>query len=441
MVTVEEFLISSILSVIQRYVSVPAYVEEVIQSMDRLSAIGMYRHTVVIKETLDTLDRDDEPVFVVDEDIEIEIKTVEDQITKRLGARDYRLITTPLPQTLPDKIDLMESEAELREKGYDDDWIAGLDITKESLQFAESLRTRALNKPSFAYTEHIPEFAQQIDAYIAFIEAGIRRQDSSDTAIRLAQLETFKVEAKNRQQLEMVTYRWFLGWVYRLVIVATPVEKRRFGDYRMLLKADDPWTTHDDLEVVFNRTSPTEDERLSRGDSLGVLLNQFPNIILIPTLSNLGMMSVSRTFQTRIQLLQLMNIDNPQDHFEHDVHHTIERFEKGITEDTVLFDRAFLYKLRSLPVSQRDQRKWIEYIYYYMNHEDPHLYPFDHIYSLGNDFGISEERESGTWFEEILSLNLVDRNDPNSEQIFDRLIRRAWNDFRQISSEITSEMP
>lgn len=71
-----------------------------------------------------------------------------------------------------------------------------------------------------------------------------------------------------------------------------------------------------------------------------------------------------------------------------------------------------------------------------LQHNSVQVYPFIDHYSLSpfNGIGIA-----GNWEYNVVSLNLVDSNDPNPSQTASTLIRRAYRDFRQIFSEIESE--
>ena len=119
-----------------------------------------------------------------------------------------------------------ETEQSLKDQGYDEKFIAGLDYVNANLKLANSLRERFNNERVNPNTLHIPEFAELIDTHIAFIEEGIKSQSSTDKAERLELLERLKLEVQHRKSSETVTYRYFFNLNLRLSILATPKEER-----------------------------------------------------------------------------------------------------------------------------------------------------------------------------------------------------------------------
>ena len=119
----------------------------------------------------------------------------------------------------------IESEQQLRDQGYDDKYIAGLDHVRENLRLVERLRKDKVDP----HTSHIQEFADLIDIHIAFIEEGIKYQGFfSDKEMRLSLLESLKSEAQEHQDSQKVTYRYWFNLNFRLSILATPITQLPF---------------------------------------------------------------------------------------------------------------------------------------------------------------------------------------------------------------------
>ena len=312
-------------------------------------------------------------------------------------------------------IDLIESEQEMRREGYGDVYIAGLDVVKRNLRLANALRQVTIHPR----TSHIPAFVPMIDRHIHFIREGILLSESSDKEHRLNLLRAFRAEALEVKAQEKVTYRWWLNFNYRLAILATPQEYR--GEYQLhefrnnkemkdlveKLEArmselqveentantmsslfqelsestikEEHWITNDTLETFFSNV-PKED---NRDTYLGHLLDRFPDVIVLPTISRLGIISINRMLQSGVYLLGLNNqpIDAdstlmyPQHFWEHDVEHTININEffldrkRKTAKDLVHFHNKLIYqKMRDL---QRPLRERVELIYFNLHHELP----------------------------------------------------------------------
>ena len=350
----------------------------------------------------------------------------------------------PLPtQGLPDKISLIESEAELKDKGFSDEDIAGLDETKSSLQLANSLRNRSIDP----HTSHIPEFAENIDEYIRFIERGIRnlavnQRESSIHQInqmyRLALLEDFKVEAQRRQNLETITYRWWLNFVFRLSILVT--DSLSSSSQRALYSTDFPFMDH-----LYNKRSWVTNEALEDlhirfpDNRYSTLLDVFPDFILIPTISNLGKIAISRTYQTGVHLVQLVNQErfgiDPHRFLVHDYDHAWKRWQQVIQERERRFDHAFIYKVRYFPT---DQRLFLETLYYHFNHEIGRLtYRADRSI-IQRMISLSTLRAD--YLNRRYPFALDGHIPPDDIFAFGISLIRAWNNYRQLRSDIESEL-
>lgn len=312
--------------------------------------------------------------------------------------------TLVLPNTA-----LIETEKGMREQGYSEVYIAGLDVVKRNLRLAKALRHVIIHP----WTDHIPAFVPMIDEHIHFIEEGIRLYQSSDREHRLNQLQVFKAEAEMVKDLERVTYRWYLNFNYRLSILATPQEHRRW-----FIK-DEDWITNEALEAFFNNTPR---DKLKGSLHLGHLLDLFPDLIVLPTSSDLGVISLNRTVQTGISLLGLVNqpvfvegrLVYPQTFWEHDVDHTkymnqdldlyhlyhgdkdfqdtdgIGPFqeENAANANFTIFHNELIYhRMGGFP---RPLRKRVEFIYFQVTHEKPYLMDYIVRFRLDDDDAVEE---------------------------------------------------
>ena len=266
---------------------------------------------------------------------------------------------------------LIETEQIMREQGYSEAYIAGLDVVKRNLQLAKALR-HVIIRP---WTDYIPTFVSMIDRYIHFIERDIRLSQSSDREHRLNQLQAFKIEAEMFRNSERVAYRWYLYFIYRLSILATPQEHRgRF------IK-DKDWVTNEALETAFSNILREDDDQKDK--HLGHLFDRFPDVIVLPTTSDLGIISLNRTAQTGVYLLRLINqptyingrLMYPQQFWEYNVQRAINinrsflDRKQEVAVDLAHFHNTLIYqRMRALPKPLRER---VELIYYGITYESP----------------------------------------------------------------------
>ena len=214
-------------------------------------------------------------------------------------------------------------------------------------------------------TTHLPFLAGLIDSHSDFIRSGIRTQNSQNTHQRLNIMSVLEREAHERRDTEQVTYRWWVLFNLRLAILAT------FGN-----SLKPKYLQH---LISTNKSLKGEEGLIYFPDH--ELFSLFPEMIFAPIINGrLGIFSINRTHTTRVYPLGLINkIDlenNPYNFFRHDVFHAkeIDRYirkwkKEGIFEESILsFHRAFLRKMDTLP--QRERRT-LEWVYFYLFHENP----------------------------------------------------------------------
>ncbi len=257
-----------------------------------------------------------------------------------------------------------ETEQSLKDRGYNERLIEGLDHVNANLRLAQSLRDRWRDESIDLNTLHIPAFADQIDLHVKFIEGIIRSQSSNDKVERLELLEELKAEAQHRKSSESVTYRYFFSLNLRLSILATPAGERykkaayepRFdnsehfqkwmrdtsgfrkwiiddseleSDYAIIqginnryvdFNSQDQGEVLDAIRKGVARLTPYERSKVERflylinvmfddteyeAFKFVNLLHDFPRRIMIPTIYDLGIMSINRTYGTGVHLIGL----------------------------------------------------------------------------------------------------------------------------------------
>ena len=249
-----------------------------------------------------------------------------------------RALTKPEPL-------LIKTEQQMRDEGYEEEFIAGLDHTRSNLQLAHQLRTGSIDPTA----THIEEFANLIDTHIAFIERGIRSQNynfpgfTDDKALRLEQLERLKSEAQMQKDLEEVAYEWWFLFNLRLSIIATPWVSLWT---RLAFKDKQP------LNLMTN----SEIQNYWKSKFYQSLLYNLPERILIPTIQDLSKTAINETYGTGVHLIGLVNdklFDMwPARFFEHDLEYAIidRRIDQSQTAKRVMQKKANLPRHQREPV-------------------------------------------------------------------------------------------
>ena len=260
-----------------------------------------------------------------------------------------------------------ETEEEMKRRGYSKFYIAGFDHAMENLRLAESLKERLRDPSINSETLHIPEFAALIDTHIAVVEDSLRYQYSFRQQERLEQLELFKSEAQHRKNSKTVTYRWWFNFNLRLSVLVTPMAhlKNQYLDNYI-----EKWRTNDGLEEFYAKFEKSDQQGFWSYILNAIdLLNRFPERIMIPTIHNLGIMSINKLYGTGVHLIGLngdyVYADEyrmyPDRFFYHDIEHA-----SSMDIDNSQLLLYFQQKLTGLP---KYQRKAVEYIFFELTFE------------------------------------------------------------------------
>ena len=333
--------------------------------------------------------------------------------------------------------DSVETEQKLREQGYSEDVIRGLDHANDSLNLAQSLRTRSIDPVS----THIPEFADLIDEYIAFIRKEItesQKFSDSDKVERLELLDALQSKAQAYKDSGQVTYFRWLYLNLHLSMIVTPdsylLNNKELYAFMLIEEGDNvdfesfkEWVINDDgsnfLKIAdiislneqfrkyknYNRGNEDvindivqrlglnltlrdikeldleDDEslfmkRLARRLNLNLhdfdigfnksekdfvnfiyLLNHFPERIMLPTIHDLGFISITRTHNKGVHLIGLNGRRDPFAFFLHDLEHSGTR---NISSPQIV--DPFQSQLESFP---RPFKELIEELYLAFTHE------------------------------------------------------------------------
>ena len=366
----------------------PNYIQEVINVLDQLSPIEMFIHTRVIEGAINELESDDINFLYRESD---EMFSGLSNILQEVYAVPQNRTDNPF---VAQAIEVMlqgnlfkKNEKAMQREGFSDSYIEGLDEVIANLRLAESLQGKGFEP----YATHIPEFAALIDIYIASVRTSIQLQNSSDTFERLELLRLFESEAHSLRRDRNVTYQWLFNFTLRLAILVTPREHRNqesllHGNIENLLKSDQLEIFC--LECIFRYKDPKEvddihdlDDLFDSVEDFSALINEFPQRIMIPTISRLGFISANRTYGTGVHFIRLVGdpididgnsdsgIDSntvlyPDSVFLLDVYNYA--LDRDVDSSSQFFRAYFQQKLETLTKSER---KPVEYIYFNLTRE------------------------------------------------------------------------
>ena len=213
-----------------------------------------------------------------------------------------------------------------------------MDEADQMVNLAQKLRNLQIN-PRMT---HIPEFADDIPKHIELIEEGIRKS-GKDGEEMLKTLADLKKEALEKIRNQEVTYAWWLEWNSSLARI-------EYGNQGNPL----------------NRT-------------LNEAIDSFPDIILLPTTSDLGITAMNRDISQRVFPLALQNktvlVDgksyDPFDLFYHDVAHAREYLlsKESVTSSIEERYNINLYQEFQKLKFSSEQSERINNIYFQIWHE------------------------------------------------------------------------
>ena len=209
----------------------------------------------------------------------------------------------------------------------------GLDEANRMIQLAERLRNSQIDP----YTTHIPEFADDIPKHISFIKEGIEKSGEKKEA-QLKALAELEKEALEKAKNKQVTYEWWLIWNENLINLASG---------------------------FINQVTS--------------LIDFFPEAILLPTISEVGITAMNRYFSQRVFPLGLVNqptfVDGnllrPAQFFDHDISHTntaLNYYYTPISDIDKHFNINLYQEFMNLDLTP-EQQEMINLVYFTISHE------------------------------------------------------------------------
>ena len=271
-----------------------------------------------------------------------------------------------------------ETEAKFLGMGFSEQYTDGLDKVDSYLQLAKELRKPGVDPNK----THIPFFAVQIDKHLDFIGAGAMALGS--TASLQKQLRLFRERAHKRQELRQVTYAWWIEWNAQLVTLATSKVKRF---YEITSETTfPPLPAIDNSTPYFGRRKREEvifwqKKEYSTRERFSQAISLFPQLIMMPTIDDMGLMAFNRTFPLGVSFLGMLNRSTegwiPQGFFLHDVGHSLNRINQmGKRADYKVvepFHNAIMEMVENREMS-KEQREAFEYLYFFAGHEWPKFF-------------------------------------------------------------------
>ena len=244
------------------------------------------------------------------------------------------------------------TEAQLAEQGYKDDYTLGMDKIDEWVAVRKQLQKMKANP----WRTHIEYFANQIPHHIAHIRKGLENNyfPSEDFhGSKLDQLRRLEDLEKEAQQVALegrVTYEWWLEFNFRLAYI--------MSGFTANLKENSADVNSSKLNILY-----------------------FPTMMVIPVIQTeigVGIITFNRVGLEGVYPAGLLNQMSINVHkgmpaysfFSHDVFHSVFAGGNEIYREHSaghrLFHKRLLDNIESLPV---EKRKKAEIIYFLMTHE------------------------------------------------------------------------
>ena len=230
---------------------------------------------------------------------------------------------------------ISEETAQLQKQGFNRNFIGGLDEMNEMIDIGKQLRKLEVDP----YTTHIDYFAEKMKEHLDFMEKAVKNP------IQREKMNLVREYAEKAIAERSVTYE---KWIqFHEVLVEVPLKGMPYGK--------------------IERISEYQDR----------IIKDFPQVILMPTTRDSGMMTMSRGIENDIYILGISNKSkvefdnmggNSVSFYDHDLGHTGEILK--YKKDFDVFERMekVAEKIKNLPPKKR---KNAEYIYWLAIHEAP----------------------------------------------------------------------
>ena len=286
----------------------------------------------------------------------------------------------------------------------------GLDEANRMIQLAERLRNSQIDP----HTTHIPEFADDIPKHISFIKEGIEKFGEEKEA-RLKKLAELEKEALKKAKNKQVTYEWWLEWNTQLASIVSLYTYTSFG-------------------VIVSRAE---------------IFPMFPDIIMVPTVSDFGIQAFNRSLSHNVFPLGIVNqptfadgiLIAPLTFLSHDFTHTANIVKMSKISSLSKIENNFninLYQeLQKLDLSL-EQQEMIDIIYFSMLHEE---FMYIHLFQnwqesksfviLKTDYDITRFQKEGN-LRELLPASV----NADSKEEIEAYLNKSTQLFEQLGHQI-----
>ena len=237
-------------------------------------------------------------------------------------------------------------EQKLREQGFKDEFIAGLDAAYYLKTLGQALARLRINP----FRTHIVDFARQIPLHFQHIRRGIEKEQHEYTENKLALLDALEKEAQSKVDKESVTYAWWLNINERLSILSNPSSRNI-----------NPETLKEEIYEV--------------SDGIIETLHLFPALIVLPTIHSQSPFSLNRFAFQGVAPVELANQtqitdgrkSSPSALLAHDFRHAIIGFgQKPKHPEMAAFHDQLMAEMESLKPKARQAA---ETVYWILIHE------------------------------------------------------------------------
>ena len=256
-----------------------------------------------------------------------------------------------------------ETEAELKAKGFENHYTAGMDEVHRMQVIAHALRGNQVDPDR----THIEDFAAQVEGHIAFFNrpGRLTERESQFPSLKKQMpdrgaMKTLSREARQRVKEQKVTYNWWMQWNLKMLdTVDSNINLQLYlTNYSKLnLSFNDPFLSM--ARGAFKKG------RFDEGDT-----------VYLPTTEELEVMAFNQASSKKLVPLALSDrpaftdgaVECPIEFFLHDLSHGTDDFTRKLVDSAKYknFHRAFKKKVRKLPTSQR---KKVELMLFLLTHE------------------------------------------------------------------------
>lgn len=264
---------------------------------------------------------------------------------------------------------LQETGRQLRAKGFEEFYIAGMDEVSRLNTLSEALRQNKVN-PDLT---HIEDFASQVEEHISFFSEKPHLSGKSEFKNHKEMLKILSREARWRVKEGKVTYNWWMQWNLKMLdAVDTEHDLKNFKDTIIL----------DMAKGAFKKG-----------------LFQPSDVIFLPIIKELGIMAFNLVTSKKLVLLGLVNevteVDgflkfHPLKFFFHDISHGLDEDARRINDSREYqnFHLQFVKKTKKL---SKKKRREMEMLLFLITHEYP-----DYVNSVTDFSELSNTKYMGS---------------------------------------------